>query len=107
MSMMSLTSSSRWAGRPVRNDNQVPANHEMALVGPTEAGWEEWHCPQCDRRLLLHLRPYEKLVIWPGDERVNHAGSKGLARMGPVSVQPVETEEARRWLSDNGIQWGG
>ena len=102
------TCSSRRPHGPIWGVMQVSAQHEMQLVGSTEAGAEEWSCPQCGRRMLLRWRPrFQKLVVEPGDEWVSHSGSKGLARMGAVNVQPAEeSEEVRRWLADNGIQWG-
>jgi hypothetical protein len=85
--------------------------HTMMRTGSTESGAEEWRCPHCDRRLLLQWRPFEKLVLDPGDEQVQHVGAKGGVDVGAVDVRlscpVVLPEDQARWLAANGISWNG
>lgn len=66
--------------------------HEMQLVQTHSSGAEEWHCPTCGRRFLMHWPPsYKKIVLEPGDEYAAHVGGKGGVRMsGELSQQPHE-----------------
>ncbi len=71
--------------------------HEMTLIAEHESGAEEWHCPECGRRLVITWPPdYSKVVLEPGDEFAQHSGGKGGLRLGSAHV--VETED--RILSD-------
>jgi DNA-directed RNA polymerase subunit RPC12/RpoP len=82
--------------------------HTMMRTGSTPSGAEEWWCPHCGRRLLVQWRPFEKVVLDPGDERVQHVGAKGGMTVGTADVRPVPDtlpEEQRRWLAENGIAW--
>jgi hypothetical protein len=84
--------------------------HTMMRTRSTESGAEEWRCPHCGRRLLLQWRPFEKVVLEPGDERVQHIGAKGGVGVGMVDVpsSPVALPEDQvRWLAENGISWNG
>lgn len=59
--------------------------HTMVLV-ETHEGTEEWNCPICGRTFLIEWDPWRKIVITPGDETAQHAGSKGGLSMGTVDV---------------------
>ena len=87
------------------------AQHTMMRTGSTESGAEEWRCPLCARRMLLQWRPFERVVLDPGDERVQHFGAKGGIDVGTVNVysSPRVTlpEDQARWLAENGISWNG
>ena len=64
--------------------------HEMHLVQTHDTGAEEWHCPTCGRRFLLHWPPdYRKEVIETGDEYAIHTGGKGGLQM--QAPQPLLT----------------
>ncbi|HWQ13538.1 MAG TPA: hypothetical protein VNL77_12095 [Roseiflexaceae bacterium] len=70
--------------------------HEMQLVQTHPSGAEEWYCPTCGRRFLMHWPPsYKKIVLEPGDEYAAHVGGKGGIRMGAPAIspeaQPAET----------------
>ena len=79
----------------------------MVLSGHTESGAEEWHCPQCGRRMLLRWPPnFEKIILERGDEAVTHVGGKGGLRMTAAAETGLPDQE-RSWLRDNGIDWDG
>jgi hypothetical protein len=90
----------------------VRETHEMILNGCAESGAEEWACPDCGRRVLLRWPPdFERLILEHGDDRAVHVGAKGGVRMTGLEVNPSPSldlsSEARRWLSNNGIDWDG
>jgi hypothetical protein len=84
--------------------------HEMVLTGHGESGAEEWHCPQCGRRMLVRWLPsFDKVVVEHGDERAAHVGGKGGVRMTPgtgPAAEPRPSGSERSWLRENGIDWG-
>lgn len=79
--------------------------HEMVLAGRASSGAEEWHCPDCGRRMLLRWPPdFEKIILEPGDDRIPHVGGKGGVRMR-AEVTPQPLDQDRSWLKDNGNDW--
>jgi hypothetical protein len=83
--------------------------HQMQLEKTHPTGAEEWFCPTCGRRLLMHWQQeHEKLdlhVLEAGDLMANHIGSKGGLRIGRPEVstmddEPVLTEELRDALEE-------
>ena len=87
------------------DDGPVPPRHTMSPTGRTESHAEEWACPICGRRMLLHWPPdYSKVVLEAGDETVIHvSGSPGLQFSTAEDLLPAD----RQWLHDNGIDWDG
>jgi DNA-directed RNA polymerase subunit RPC12/RpoP len=82
--------------------------HTMMRTGSTESGAEEWRCPHCGRRLLLQWRPFGRVVLDPGDERVQHVGAKGGASIETAGIGlPGPTNNDARWLAANGLAWHG
>jgi hypothetical protein len=68
--------------------------HEMQLVQMHSSGAEEWYCPTCGRRFLMHWPPsYKKIVLEPGDEYAAHVGGKGGVHLSAAAVN-TETEPA-------------
>jgi hypothetical protein len=66
-------------------------DHEMVLEITHPSGEEEWYCPTCGRRFMIHWPPnYKKIVLNPGDEFAYHRGGKGGLSMGPLRVTEVE-----------------
>ena len=62
--------------------------HEMILESTHPSGAEEWFCPTCGRRFLMHWPPeYQKIILEPGDEHAMHSGSKGDEYMYMGSLQ--------------------
>lgn len=78
----------------------------MQLEKTYPSGAEEWSCPACGRRFMLHVKPQLNiLVLEAGDELVNHFGSKGGLRIGKselsaVEEDPVLSEELRAALEE-------
>jgi hypothetical protein len=71
-------------------------NHEMVLEKTYSSGAEEWNCPICGRRLLMHWKPtFRKTVIEVGDEYAVHGGGKGGLHIGSMQVLPVDDSSAR------------
>lgn len=82
----------------------MQAQHRMRRTERWATGAEEWWCPTCGRRLLLHWPPnYRKLVLDPGDEQAAHTGALEVIEGGA----PYPDPEWRRWLADHGIDWDG
>ena len=73
-----------------------PQQHEMQLEKTCSSGAEEWYCPRCGRRLLMHWQPEHQkldlLVLEAGDEVVSHVGSKGGLRIGKPEINMVDEE---------------
>ena len=66
-------------------------HHEMNLIATHPSGAEEWHCPTCGRRFLMHWPPkYKKLIIESGDEYAIHSGGRGDAQLGLPSLTMAE-----------------
>ena len=62
--------------------------HEMFHTATHASGAEEWSCPKCGRRFLMHWPPeYSKVVLEVGDETASHVGSKGGLHIGTVNVE--------------------
>lgn len=70
--------------------------HEMQLVRTHASGAEEWFCPTCGRRFLMHWPPtYKKIVLEAGDEYAAHVGGKGGVRMDAAAgIYGAEQAEA-------------
>ena len=84
----------------------------MVLIGRAESGAEEWHCPECGRRLLMRWPPnFESAVLDEGDPSALHTGAKGGALMRGVDVAHTSSadvpDEEQQWLRRNGIDWDG
>jgi hypothetical protein len=78
-------------------NNEQSQQHKMVLKSTTESGFEEWYCPACGRRFLMHWPPeYKKTILEPGDENATHTGGKGLPGMElniePSVNQPVTSD---------------
>jgi hypothetical protein len=71
----------------IEHNNAHPQSHTMTLVTTHDSGAEEWLCPTCGRRFLMHWPPdYKKTVLEPGDESATHSGGKGGISMRPPQV---------------------
>jgi hypothetical protein len=67
--------------------------HEMQLQRTFPSGAEEWHCPECQRALIMHHQPehgrLKIIVLTPGDELASHHGA-----VGGVELQGVQMHES-------------
>ena len=69
-------------------------HHEMQLTMTHPSGEEEWYCPTCGRRFLMHWPPeYRRVVLEPGDEYAVHSGGTGGLSVSPPQVGGGETPE--------------
>ena len=80
-----------------------PHQHEMLLEATHPSGEEEWFCPACGRRFLMHWPPdYKRVILEPGDEHATHSGAKGGLRMQPPQIgetnEPILSDEMRAAL---------
>jgi hypothetical protein len=68
----------------------------MELVRTHASGAEEWYCPTCGRRFLMHWPPtYKRIVLEVGDEYAAHVGGKGGAHLSTSpNLYAQEPEEA-------------
>lgn len=67
--------------------------HVMERVRAHDTGAEEWACPTCGRRLLLHAQPaYATTVLAAGDAEATHCGGAGA----PGTAQASGGETAER-----------
>jgi hypothetical protein len=67
-------------------------HHDMQLLVTHPSGAEEWFCPTCGRRFLMHWPPtYRKIVLDPGDEGVTHRGGHG----GDLAADAQPAREVR------------
>jgi hypothetical protein len=94
--------------------------HEM-VEGETFAdGSQEWVCPVCGRRMIIHWPPqYKRVILEEGDSGAIHTGGTGGLRMGGAEVQHEAQEEGAqggagslkdpylspwaRWLENKGL----
>jgi hypothetical protein len=75
----------------VRSSKVLQADsHKMVHVKDHPTGEEEWYCPQCGRRFLMHWPPeYKRTILESGDENATHVKSvMGLnLEMGKSQIQ--------------------
>lgn len=63
-------------------------HHMMVLETTHPAGAEEWFCPTCGRRFLMHWSPaYKKIVLAPGDEYASHSGGMAGPDKAPRAAE--------------------
>ncbi len=79
--------------------------HEMRLETTHLSGAEEWFCPTCGRRFLMHWPPdYKRIILEPGDEYAIHNGAKGDLRLQPLQIneakEPTLSDEMRAALEE-------
>ncbi len=83
-------------------------SHEMRLEKIHPSSAEEWFCPTCGRRFLMHWQPecdkLNILVLEAGDEQVSHVGSTGGLKVGNLNVsaddEPIISPELRAALNE-------
>ena len=87
--------------------NSCSQQHEMRLERTFPSGAQEWFCPTCGRRFIVHWQPKFNIIdLEVGNERVSHTGSTdGLAlRMRPPQIrqveEPVLSDELRAALEE-------
>lgn len=80
----------------------MEVRHVMHLTTTHASGEEEWLCPTCGRRFLMHWPPaYKKVVIEPGDEAAFHSGSKGsLSEIISISMSQDTDVTSGDYLHD-------
>jgi hypothetical protein len=68
--------------------------HQMVLNETFPDGSQEWCCPVCGRRFIMHWPPnYKRIILDPGNEQVVHSGGTGGVVMGLAEIQPEEQLE--------------
>ena len=83
-------------------------SHEMRLEKVHPSNAEEWFCPTCGRRFLMHWQPecdrLDILVLEAGDDQANHVGSTGGLKVGNLAIsandEPTLSPELRAALDD-------
>lgn len=73
------------------------ARHAMQLVKTYPSGEEEWHCPECGRRLLMEWQAQPpSRILEPGDRMALHSCIKGRLNFDAVEVEDEATAKLRR-----------
>lgn len=64
--------------------------HRMELRETFEDGSQEWHCPICGRRFIMHWPPnYHREILDEGDADAVHTGGTGGVCMGPAAMESL------------------
>ena len=70
--------------------------HEMYLENTHASGAQEWICPICFRRFLLHLQPRSNkitmLVLEEGDVFASHIGNKDSNQIQVTEIEISDDE---------------
>jgi hypothetical protein len=62
--------------------------HEMIFAGTLPSGAEEWSCPICGRRTLIHWEPeFKRTVLEAGDNLAIHSAVKADP---PIASLPAD-----------------
>jgi len=48
-------------------------NHNMILEMSYPTGAEKWLCPICDRKFILSLEPYKRIILVEGNQNTDHS----------------------------------
>ncbi|MBI3243102.1 MAG: hypothetical protein HYZ49_12485 [Chloroflexi bacterium] len=83
----------------------IEQHHKMQLETKHPSGAEEWYCPTCGRRFLMHWPPeYKRVILEAGDEMAIHSGGKDGLVMSPPRLGEAEapdlSEEMRAALEE-------
>ena len=53
-------------------------SHQMIHLFTDDTGAEHWHCPECERYLVITWPPnYSKEVVEVGNDTEEHSGGRG------------------------------
>jgi len=67
-----------------------PERHEMELQRTFPSGAQEWLCPECRRRVVLHHEPAQgrlkTVVLEAGDAGAGHYGGTEALSMGSPRI---------------------
>jgi hypothetical protein len=81
--------------------------HEMQLKRSHPSGAEEWHCPDCQRAVVMHHQPefgrLKVIVLTPGDELASHHGAVGGLALHGVAAQESHVEAPLQIVSSPAI----
>ena len=70
-------------------DNQQ--RHEMILEKTYPTGADEWYCPVCGRRMLIHWEPeFKKTLLEVGEDSAIHSASKGALATGSSQADAAD-----------------
>ena len=75
----------------MRKEGGEGVTHEMEIIYTYPNGAQEFHCPQCGRRLVINWDDLEKRVITPGDESAQHTGGSGGLSISVGGVMEKDT----------------
>lgn len=69
---------------------EISEPHAMTLEQTFPSGAQQWHCPVCQRRTVMHYLPKQArlkiITLEAGDETATHCTGSGGLRMGSVSA---------------------
>lgn len=68
----------------------TPEPHMMTLEQTFPSGAQQWHCPACQRRTVLHFLPQsgrlKSITLEAGDEAVSHCTGSSALKMASASA---------------------
>lgn len=68
----------------------TPTPHDMTLEQTFPSGAQQWHCPVCQRRTVMHYLPLQArlktITLEAGDEGATHCTGSGGLRMAAASA---------------------
>lgn len=77
--------------------------HQMELREVYSDGSQDWHCPVCGRRFILHWPPnYRREVIEEGDVEAVHTAGTGGVEMGQPTMTEMPASSSTRPADDIG-----
>lgn len=76
-----------------------PLPHDMTLEQTFPSGAQQWHCPVCQRRTVMHFLPQQArlktITLEAGDETATHCTASGGLRMAAVSAGEAHASHGR------------
>ncbi len=92
-----------------------PPKHAMQLQQTFPSDAQDWYCPECNRRFIMHFREQQEqldiLVLEEGDKFANHTGVgvgelSSIGTIIPTSEDVQLSPELRDALDDIDLDLG-
>jgi hypothetical protein len=84
--------------------NMDMPSHEMELREEYEDGSQDWQCPVCGRRFILHWPPnYQREILNEGDADAVHTAGTGGLTMGDTRIEKEQPSSSTHLVDDLGF----